>query len=74
MTSPTHDDGGILDVINTRIDERVRDIMVAGVGLSDHRLERCALEISPPAPIYETVIGRSWRRFDANTFWSELLA
>ena len=59
ITSPTHDDGGILDVIITRIDEGVHDIMVADVGLSDHRLERCALEISPPAPIYETVAGRS---------------
>ena len=48
--------------------------MIADVGLSDHRLERCALEISPPAPIYETVVGRSWRCFDANAFRSELLA
>ena len=74
ITSPTHDDGGILDVIITQIDEKVHDIMVADVGLSDHRLERCALEISPPAPIYETTVGRSWHRFDANAFRSELLA
>ena len=32
ITSPTHDDGGILDVNITRIDERVHDIMVADVG------------------------------------------
>ena len=37
-------------------------------------LERCALEISPPVPIYETVVGRSWCHFDANAFRSELLA
>ena len=50
ITLPTHDDGGILDVIITRIDERIHDIMVADIGLSNHRLERCALEMSPPAP------------------------
>ena len=48
--------------------------MVADVGLSDHLLERCALMISSPAPIYETVTGRSWRRFDANAFRSDMSA
>ena len=48
--------------------------MVVDVRLSDHHLERCALEISPPAPIYETIVGQYWHRFDTNAFRSDLLA
>ena len=44
------------------------------LGLSDHRLIACDIDISPPKPVYDSVVSRSWCRFDVDSFRRELNA
>ena len=61
VTSATHDLGGILDVVASRVDLPVPspDVDVLDVGLLDHRLLRWSSTLTRPAPVYVTITGRS---------------
>ena len=74
VTEPTHDDGGLLDVIITRVDERFERPCVVDIGLSDYRLVKGSISITPSLPIYETVSSRSWRSFDTNIFRLDVMS
>ena len=74
VLAPTHNRGGLLDYIITRKDEQIQNVAVVDVGLSDHRFIVCDIDISLPTPVYDTVVGLSWRRFDVDAFHRELNA
>jgi hypothetical protein len=50
VTSPTHDHGGLLDVVATHSDHPLPDVDVHDVGLSDHRLLRWSMLLDRPCP------------------------
>lgn len=71
VTVPTHDGGGLLDVIISRTEDK-QTAEVIDVGLSDHRLVRASINFNPPQPIYEEVTCRAWRKFNFNNFRNQL--
>ena len=64
VTMPTHDLGGILDVVATRDDLPAPSVDVVDVGLSDHRLLQWPVPMSRPPPVYRSVDVRQWRLLD----------
>jgi len=54
VTSPTHDRGGILDIVATRDDLVAPDVSVLEVGISDHRLLRWTSQLERLPPVYHT--------------------
>ena len=50
VSSPTHDRGGILDVVATRADLTVPEVSVLDVGISDHRLLRWTSQLDDHHP------------------------
>ena len=70
VAAPTHNAGGLLDVIISRSDDGQLDPEVIDVGLSDHRLVRAYIDFTPPMPLYET--SRVWQKFDINAFHQDL--
>ena len=72
VTSPTHDLGGVLDVVATRDDLPAPSVDVLDVGLSDHRLLRWPAPLMRPAPVYSTVTCRPWRQLDIDSFRDRL--
>jgi len=52
VTTPTHDRGGLLDVIASRADLPSPSVDVLDVGLSDHRLLRWSSALVRPRPVY----------------------
>jgi len=71
VSSPTHDRGGLLDVVVTRDDSPV-SVDVIDPGFSDHRLLRWSFGLYKPAPAYEMNTYRPWRRLDVDKFRDEL--
>jgi len=70
---PTHDRGGVLDVVASREDLPSCPVDVLDVGLSD-RLLRWTAPLARPPPVYTTVVRRSWGRLDINVFHAGLLS
>jgi hypothetical protein len=69
----THEHGHILDVLITRNDSPVADLIVDPPSLSDHGLVTCSLSsICPPAPVYISRQVRSWKKIDRAAFRSAL--
>ena len=73
VNHPTHDLGGILDVVLTRSDQPAARVSVIDVGLSDHRYVKFTLDLCRPPPVYDTFTKRSWRGFDVKGFHMALL-
>ena len=74
VTVPTHDGGGLLDVLITRSEQAAGSVEIVDVGLSDHRLLKWSMDMRRPEPIYETVTRRRWKNFCPDDFRTELLA
>ena len=68
VDQPTHDLGGILDVVVTMSNLPHPVVEVVDVGISDHRLIKWTLNVGSSPPVFETSSRRSWRGFDAETF------
>ena len=66
---PTHDLGGILDVVATRRSLSVRGMDVIPVDFSDHRLLRWMSVFSRPPPVYKTIVSRKWKQLDLEKFF-----
>ena len=74
VSSPTHDLGGLLDVVVCRSDLPVQSIDVIDVGLSDHHLLRWTVPIERETPVYVTSTSRPWKRLDSTNFRSAVVA
>ena len=74
VTSPTHELGGMLDVVVSRVDLPPLHVDVHDVGLSDHRLLQWSAQLMRPAPVYTTTTSRPWSRLDADAVRAALLA
>ena len=74
VMSPTHDQGGMLDVVATRVDLPAPTVDVLDVGLSDHRLLRWSAPLLRPSPVYTSVSRRPWNRLDTVAFRAALAA
>jgi hypothetical protein len=70
--APTHRDGGILDVIITRKEEKPLLIDVQDVGLSDHSMIKVKVNLRRPLPVYKKITSRAWRKLDLNAFRDDL--
>ena len=68
VNSPTHDRGGILDVVATRADLTAPVVSVLEVGISDHRLLRWVSQLERPPPVYHTSTYRPWRHVNVDEF------
>jgi len=68
----THRTGGLLDVIVTRCDEQVSDIVVTETGVSDHQLVTCRLPVTVMSSEYLPTVGRKWNEFSLDVFRAEL--
>jgi len=68
VSLPTHDMGGLLDVVVTRDDLPLPTVDVLDVGLSDHRLLCWSAQLARPCPVYMSTTSWPWRRLDADTF------
>jgi len=73
LSIPTHDRGGVLDVVASREDLPSCPVDVLDIGLSDHRLLRWTAPLARPPPVYTTVVRRSWGRLDTDAFRAGLL-
>ena len=69
---PTHERGGILDVIVAPYDEPPTDVVVEDVDLSDHMLVSWTVNLTPPLPVYVTTTRRSWKTFKKEDFFDRL--
>jgi len=71
---PTHDRGGLLDVVASRDDLPAPIVDVIDVGLSNHRLLRWSAPLVGSPPVYTTMHLRPWSQLDAAAFRAGLLA
>jgi len=67
-TPTTHDMGGMLDVVVSRVDLPLPDVNVLDAGLSDHRFLCWPAPLSRPTPVYTTATCRPWSRLDPAEF------
>ena len=74
VNTPTHDQGGLLDVVVTRDDLPAPSVDIVDVGLSDHRLLRWQVPMSRPSPVYNATVVRPWRLLDRDLFRQELMS
>ena len=74
VSAPTHDRGGLLDVVASRDDLPTPLADVIDVGLSDHRLLRWPAPLNRPRPDYSTAVRRSWSQLGAADFRTGLLS
>ena len=75
VNSPTHDKGGLLNVIITRLDSGVENLLVDPPIISDHGLVSCLLPIlGPPLVVFNIRNIRSWKRLDRQAFSKALRA
>ena len=68
VSSPTHDRGGMLDVVASREDLPAPTVDVVDIGLFDHRLLRWSTSLVRHPPVYTSVPRRPWRRLDMEAF------
>lgn len=69
INEPTHDRGGMLDVLIARTDfNQFMRCDVLDIGLSDHRLLRWVINKTRAAPLYEAVYSRSWKELKHEEF------
>jgi hypothetical protein len=66
MTLPTHDMGGLQDVVITRADLQSPPVGIVEFVISDHRLLRWTVPCVRPVPTYKTVTCRPWRGLDGD--------
>jgi len=74
VSAPTHDRGGLLDVVASRVDLPAPYVDVIDVGLSDHRLLRWTAPLIRLPPVYSTSVRRPWSRLDNEAFKTDLLS
>jgi len=74
VTEPTHQDGGLLDVIVTRCSDRATEIVVTETGISDHRMISFRLPVTVMSSEYVQPEGRKWNDFSINAFRDDLSA
>jgi hypothetical protein len=74
VSSPTHDHGGMLDIVVCRSDLPAPRVDVVDVGLSDHRLLCWSVPMTREAPVYVSTSRRPWKRLDSVAFRSALAA
>jgi len=72
VTTPTHDRGGLLDIVATRDDLPAPSVEVVDIGLSDHRLLQWTVSLVRPCPEYTTRKCRPWRLLDTDVFSAAL--
>jgi hypothetical protein len=60
VTLPTHDMGGLLDVVITRADLQSLPVDVNEIALSDHRLLQWTVPCVRPVPANKSVTCRQW--------------
>jgi len=72
VTTPTHNLGGMLDVVVTPDDLPTPSVDVIDIGLSDHHLLQCSVPMSRPPPVYRSVDVRQWRLLDRDAFHAAL--
>jgi len=72
VSSPTHDPGGILEVVATRADLDTPDVDVLDVGISDHRLLSWSCQLERPPPVYHTSTYSPWCRINVDEFNASL--
>ena len=65
VDSPTHSAGGILDVVITRSDCNIDNLVVDPPSISDHGLITCTTPYACPAsPVFTSRRVRGWKRPD----------
>ena len=69
---PTHEKGGILDVVAVCSASPAPVINAFETGLSDHLLLDWTLSLGRPPPVYKTHLQRPWRNFNLNDFLEAL--
>ena len=73
VQQPTHQQGGILDVVITLAEATPRSVEVVDIGVSDHKLLLWPVHGKPrSSPNYVTRRQRSWRSFDFDAFSVDL--
>ena len=71
---PTHQLGGLPDVIITGNSQLPAAVVVEEVGLSDHMLLSLSINISSsPVPQYATISKRVLKKFNINSFQNKIL-
>ena len=65
---PTHQLGGLLDIVATRDNLPVPAVAVVDVGLSDHHLLQWSTSSVRPTPVYTTTVCRSWHHVSVDDF------
>ncbi len=66
VRDPTHNCGGLLDIVATRDDLPLPSVDVIDVDLSDHLLLRWSMPSTRPPPVYTTSVRRPWRNVDVD--------
>jgi len=73
IDQPTHDLGGILDILISDLKVPLTSVAVDDVGLSDHKLLRWTSVLKRPVqPLYVTRERRVWTNFKADRFRADL--
>ena len=72
VVEPKHELGGTSYLFITNDDLDVPDLVVTDVGISDHYLLTCSLNLSSAALKFVTRTSRNWQCFDVNTFRLEM--
>ena len=70
VTEPTHDRGGLLDVLLTRSDLPPPTTTLINTGFSDHLLIKWSTDLRVKPPPYTTSTRRSWSRLNVDEFRS----
>lgn len=63
VQEPTHNHGGLLDVVVASEDRAPDDVTVVESVLSDHKLIHWTLPVTRPRPEYTKIVCRSWKHF-----------
>jgi len=69
---PTHELGGLLDVVATRDDLPIPTVQVIDVGLSDHHMLCWSMPMDRPAPVYTSSVHRPWRKVNIDELRSAI--
>jgi len=72
VSTPTHNRGGLLDIVVSREDLQPPPVEAIDAGLSDHLLLRWPASLLRPPPSYSSTTRRSWRLLDPAAFRANL--